>query len=125
MYALQANRLTVKDVHERWGWVRSRIDSFEQVLMLLELQSGEIQELFKIRSEFDQYLVDGQVLEGQVRLLSVNPLLRLAGFNQAPIVIQVEQSIEPIVLPESKITGRLDLLAIRRSKLVDVPDFGY
>ena len=93
--------------------------------MLLELQSGEIQELFKIRSEFDQYLVDGQVLEGQVRLLSVNPLLRLAGFNQAPIVIQVEQSIEPIVLPESKITGRLDLLAIRRSKLVDVPDFGY
>lgn len=123
MYTLQADRLTVKNVHERLDWVRSRMDSFEKVLTLTELQSGEIQELFKIRSEFDQYLVDGQVLEGQVRLLSVNPLLRLAGFNQAPIVIQVEQSIEPIVLSESKITGRLDLLAIRRSELVDVPDF--
>ncbi len=59
MYTLQADRLTVKDVHTRLGWVRSRMNSFEKVLTLPELQSGEIQELFNIRSEFDQYLVDG------------------------------------------------------------------
>ncbi len=131
MVTLQPHQLTVRDVHERLGWVRwsptdqrsSWGDSFETVLRLPELQSDEIQELFKIRSEFDRYLIDGHVLEGQVRLLSVNPLLRLSGFNQAPIVIQVEQAIEPIVLSESKITGRLDLLAIRRSEDLDVPDF--
>jgi hypothetical protein len=123
MVTLQSHPLTVRDVHERLSWVRSWGDGFETVLRLPELQSNEIQELFKIRSEFDQYLIDGHVLEGQVRLLSVNPLLRLSGFNQAPIVIQVEQAIEPIVLSESKITGRLDLLAIRRSEDLEMPDF--
>jgi hypothetical protein len=74
-----------------------------------------------IRSEFDRYLVEGAVLEGQVRVLSVNPLLRLSGFNRAPITIQVEAAIVPIELPESKITGRMDLLAIRLRE--DGPDF--
>jgi hypothetical protein len=74
-----------------------------------------------VRSEFDRYLVEGAVLEGQVRVLSVNPLLRLSGFNRAPVTIQVEMAIAPIELPESKITGRMDLLAIRMRE--DGPDF--
>jgi hypothetical protein len=66
-------------------------------------------------------LVDGTVLEGQVWVLSVNPLLRLSGFNRSPITIRVETAIAPIELPESKIMGRMDLLAIRTRE--DGPDF--
>ncbi len=61
------------------------------------------------------------MLEGQVRILSVNPLLRLSGFNRAPITIQVEKAIAPIALSESKITGWMDLLAIRMRE--EGPDF--
>jgi hypothetical protein len=66
-------------------------------------------------------LVEGTVLEGQVRVLSVNPLLRLGGFNRSPITIRVETAIAPIELAESQITGRMDLLAIRTRD--DGPDF--
>ncbi|NJM46673.1 MAG: restriction endonuclease subunit R [Alkalinema sp. RU_4_3] len=121
MVTVQANTLRLKDVHERLGYQRYYADQFEDFLILTELTDHETTELLNIRSEFDRYLVEGNVLEGQVRILSVNPLLRLSGFNRAPITIEVELAIEPIELPESQITGRMDLLAIRRGK--SAPDF--
>jgi hypothetical protein len=121
MVAVQANTLSLKDVHQRFGYQRHYADRLDQFLTLTNLTPAETTELMNIRSEFDQYLVDGTVLEGQVRVLSVNPLLRLSGFNRAPITIRVETSIAPIELPESKITGRMDLLAIRTRE--DGPDF--
>ena len=54
----------------------------------------EITELLKIRSQFDRYLVEGKVLEGQVRLLTVNPLLRLSGFITSRICAIVITSLE-------------------------------
>lgn len=118
---IQANRLRLKDVYQKLDYERHYADRIDEFLTLGDLTEAETTELLKIRSEFDRYLVDGTVLEGQVRVLSVNPLLRLAGFNRFPITIQVEEAIEPIELPESKITGRMDLLAIRRGE--NTPDF--
>jgi hypothetical protein len=119
--AIQASSLTLKDVHRRLGYQRHYADRLDEFLTLADLTPAETTELMNIRSEFDRYLVEGDVLEGQVRILSVNPLLRLSGFNRAPITIQVEKAIAPIELPESKITGRMDLLAIRMRE--DGPDF--
>jgi hypothetical protein len=114
MVVLQASSLSVKDVHQRLGYVREYADRFEDYLVLLDLAAEERSELLEIRSEFDRYLVEGNVLEGQVRLLTLNPLLRLSGFMRSPILIQTEVAIAPIVLEASKITGRMDLLAIRK-----------
>ena len=121
MVTIQANRLRLKDVHQKLDYERHYADQIDEFLTLCDLTEAETTELLKIRSEFDRYLVDGTVLEGQVRVLSVNPLLRLAGFNRFPITIQVEEAIEPIELPESKIMGCMDLLAIRRGE--NTPDF--
>jgi hypothetical protein len=121
MVTVQANTLSLKDVHQRLGCQRHYADRFDQFLTLTNLTPAETTELMNIRSEFDRYLVDGTVLEGQVRVLSVNPLLRLSGFNRSPITIRVETAIAPIELLESKITGRMDLLAIRTRE--DGPDF--
>jgi hypothetical protein len=101
------------NVHQRLGYQRHYADRLDQFLTLTDLTPAETAELMNIRSEFDQYLVDGAVLEGQVRILSVNSVLRLGGFNRSPITIRVETAISPIKLAESKITGRIDLLAIR------------
>ena len=116
---LQASSLTLKDVHQRLGYVREYGDRWDEFLTLEDLTTEEITELLKIRSQFDRYLFEGKVLEGQVRLLTVNQLLRLSGFMNEPITIQVKTGIAPIVLPESEITGRMDLLAIRKSLDVD------
>ncbi len=116
MITIPASSLRLRDVHQQFGYERHYADRLDEFLTLQDLTPEESTELLKIRSEFDRYLVEGTVLEGQVRLLSVNPLLRLAGFNRFPITIQVEMAIEPILLPESQITGRLDLLAIRRGE---------
>ncbi len=121
MVAIQASSLTLKDVHRRLGYQRHYADRLDEFLTLTDLTPAETTELMNIRSEFDRYLVEGDVLEGQVRILSVNPLLRLSGFNRSPITIQLEKAIAPIELPESKITGRMDLLAIRTRE--DGPDF--
>ncbi len=121
MVTVQANTLSLKDVHQRLGYQRHYADRLADFLTLTDLTPAETTELMNIRSEFDRYLVEGTVLEGQVRVLSVNPLLRLSGFNRSPITIQVEMAIAPIELLESKITGRMDLLAIRMRE--DGPDF--
>jgi hypothetical protein len=121
MATVQANTLSLKDVHQRLGYQRHYADRLDEFLTLEHLTAAETAELMNIRSEFDRYLVDGTVLEGQVRILSVNPLLRLSGFNRSPITIRVETAIAPIELPESKITGRMDLLAIRTRE--DGPEF--
>jgi hypothetical protein len=118
---VQANTLSLKDVHQRLGYERHYADRLDEFLTLTDLTPAETAELMNIRSEFDRYLVEGAVLEGQVRILSVNPLLRLSGFNRSPITIRVETAIAPIELAESKITGRMDLLAIRTRE--DGPDF--
>ena len=70
----------------------------------------------QIRIDFQAYWQAGKVLEGQVQLLVLAPLLRLAGYYRSPIQLSLEQAIAEIMLDDedTKITGRLDLLAARR-----------
>ena len=53
-----------------------------------------------------------------MRFLSVAPLLRLAGFNQVPIRLEVEENIDRIYIEDDDtyITGRFDIIAVHREQ---------
>jgi hypothetical protein len=62
-------------------------------------------------------LIDGKVLEGMVKVLTVLPLLRLTGFYRYPTKLQIKESISRIHVEDedTDITGRIDVLAINKS----------
>ena len=114
MVTLQAKNLTLNEVHQLLDLQPSvqRV-RFTDVLNLPDLTEWK---MAKIRIDFQAYWQAGKVLEGQVQLLVLAPLLRLAGYYRSPVQLSLEQAIAEIMLDEedTKITGRLDLLAARR-----------
>ncbi len=82
MVALNAKELTRGDVHRLLGLELCLNGSLTPLLTLESLTDQEQQKLSQIQQEFLLYWQDSKISEGQVRFLSVVPLLRLAGFNQ-------------------------------------------
>jgi hypothetical protein len=117
MVTLQAKNLTLNEVHQLLDLQPSvqRV-RFTDVLNLPDLTEWEMAKMAQIRIDFQAYWQAGKVLEGQVQLLVLAPLLRLAGYYRSPIQLSLEQAIAEIMLDDedTKITGRLDLLAARR-----------
>lgn len=117
MVTLQAKNLTLNEVHQLLDLQPSvqRV-RFTDVLNLPDLTEWEMAEMAQIQIDFQAYWQAGKVLEGQVQLLVLAPLLRLAGYYRSPIQLSLEQAIAEIMLDDedTKITGRLDLLAARR-----------
>lgn len=80
MATVRASELTLKEVHRLLRYQVEDGVPFESLLSLNALATDETAELLKIRKDFNRYRLEGQVLEGQVRLLALAPLLRLSGF---------------------------------------------
>ncbi|NET89983.1 MAG: type I restriction enzyme HsdR N-terminal domain-containing protein [Kamptonema sp. SIO1D9] len=120
MTAVSARNLTLKEVHRLFGFQKQYDGSFSDLLSLETLTEPEKQELLKIRDDFEPYLAEGQALEGQIRIVVVAPLLRLAGFcfYNYPIQIKVENNIAPLDIQDEdiSITGRSDIIAINKDK---------
>ena len=118
MTTLNAKNLTLKQVHQFLHFEEQFNGSFTPLLSLEPLTEFEQQELAQIRADFYDYLIEGKVLEGQIKLLVISPLLRLAGFFHSPIKISLEQDIDAIVVEDedTKITGRFDILAINKEQ---------
>lgn len=114
MTILQAEKLTLKDVHQFLGFQRQPIGAYEELLLLEPLTAFEQQELTQIAEDFSRYLLADKVSEGLVKVLTTFPLLRLAGFYRCPVELKLEEAIEQITVEDSDtlITGRLDILAI-------------
>ncbi len=91
MTILNSHQLTLADVHRHLKYDRQYNDTFTQLLSLESLSDFEQQELSQIRDDFDRYLIEGLVTEGQVKLLAIAPLLRLAGFYRHPLKISLEE----------------------------------
>lgn len=125
MTALNAKNLTLSEVLRLLKFQKLPSGSFTPLLSLEPLTEFEQQELIQTCEDFDSYLTDGKVSEGQVKLVSVGPLLRLAGFYRSPIKMFLEEGIADIAVEDegATITGRLDLLAIDKNTLTttDVP----
>ncbi|MEB3218327.1 MAG: restriction endonuclease subunit R [Nostocales cyanobacterium 94392] len=119
MAILQSKNLSIGDIHRLFGYQRQYNDSFTSLLSLEPLSEFERQELLQIRTDFDNYIIESKVLEGLVKALTVFPLMRLAGFYRSPIKIALEENIADIVIEDedTKVTGRLDVLAINKTKL--------
>ncbi len=125
MTALNAKNLTLSEVLRLLKFQKLPNGSFTPLLSLEPLTEFEQQELIQTCEDFDSYLTEGKVSEGQVKLVSVGPLLRLAGFYRSPIKMFLEEGIADIAVEDegATITGRLDLLAIDKNTLTttDVP----
>jgi hypothetical protein len=117
MTILQAKNLSLSEVHRLLGFQRQYNSSFTNLLSLEPLTEFERQEILQIRNDFDNYLIEGKVSEGLVKALTIFPLMRLAGFYRFPIQINLEEEIANIVIEDedTKITGRIDILAINKS----------
>jgi hypothetical protein len=118
MTTLIAKKLTLKQVHELLHFEEHLDGSFTPWLSLEPLTEFEQQELVQIRNDFRSYLIEGKVLEGQIKLLVIAPLLRLAGFYRSPIKISLEQDIDDIVIEDedTEIKGRFDILAVNKEQ---------
>ena len=125
MIAFNAKNPTLNEVIDLLKLQKLPNGSFTPLLSLEPLTEFEQQELIQTCEDFDSYLTDGKVSEGQVKLVSVGPLLRLAGFYRSPIKMFLEEGIADIAVEDegATITGRLDLLAIDKNTLTttDVP----
>ncbi|BAY81811.1 hypothetical protein NIES267_12880 [Calothrix parasitica NIES-267] len=119
MAILQSKNLSIGDIHRLFGYQRQYNESFTSLLSLEPLTEFEQQEILQIRTDFDNYIIESKVLEGLVKALTVFPLMRLAGFYRSPIKIALEENIEDIVIEDedTKVTGRLDILAVNKAKL--------
>ncbi|MBR8827888.1 MAG: restriction endonuclease subunit R [Gomphosphaeria aponina SAG 52.96 = DSM 107014] len=115
---ISARNLSIGEVHQILGYQREYNDSFTSILSLENLTDFEEQEVGQIQDDFDNYLSESTVGEGQIKLLVVAPLLRLAGFYRYPIKITLEEGIAEILIEDedTKITGRLDILAVNKQR---------
>jgi hypothetical protein len=119
MKTIQSLNITLAQVRHLFKYQRERIQAFTDILSLEPLSEREQDEIEQMQSDFESYFVEGMVSEGQIKLLSVSPLLKLAGFYKPPIKIILEEDISDIIIEDqnTKITGRIDLLAIQTKSL--------
>ncbi|MDJ0705258.1 MAG: restriction endonuclease subunit R [Leptolyngbyaceae cyanobacterium MO_188.B28] len=125
MTVLRTRDLSLREVHDLFRFQRQYSNSFLPLLNFEDVTLAEQQELIQIQTYFDYYLTEGETSEGQVKLVAISPLLKLAGYYQPPIQIKVEDAIAKIDIKDddTTITGRLDLLAINRSKPIGTHTF--
>ncbi len=125
MTTLNAKELTLSEIHEIFHFQRRYSPSFIPLLSLEPLTEFEQQEIVQIREDFDNYLIEGKVLEGMVKALTIFPLMRLAGFYHSPIKMMLEENIAriDIVDEDTNITGRIDILCVNKTKSqkTDIP----
>ena len=119
MTTLRAKDLTLDEVHRLFGFSKQYCDSFASLLPLQPLTESEQREALQTRSDFENHLNSGETSEGQVKLVAIGPLLRLAGFYRYPLNVIVEEGIARITVTDEDITitGRFDILAINRARL--------
>ncbi|MGC1395600.1 MAG: restriction endonuclease subunit R [Coleofasciculaceae cyanobacterium] len=125
MTTLNAESLSLGDVHRLLRLQMQLNGSFTPLLSLEPLTEFEQQELLQIQNDFANYLTAAKVSEGLVKALTTFPLMRLAGFYRFPIEIQLEEGIEKITIEDEDIviTGRFDILAINQIASEDSKPF--
>jgi hypothetical protein len=118
MQILNARNLSLDEVEHRFNMKEKLGESFSDSLILEPITAFEKQEVFQIQDDFLPYLKARKVSEGQVKFLVLAPLLRLAGFYQTPLSIQLEEDIAEIVIEdeETTIKGRMDILTVNKGQ---------
>lgn len=118
MLTLKTSKLTLADVQRHLNFQEKLEDvSFTELLTLETVSDAEKLELVQIRNDFRPYLMEDKASEGQVKVLTLFPLLRLAGFYRYPIKIRVEEGIDNIILvdEDKTISGWFDIVTVNNS----------
>jgi hypothetical protein len=117
MVTLRANEITLEEVEQRLGFTPLYDGKFSDFLPIKPLPLIELSQVQSIRANFLTYIRRGKVSEGQARQISINPILELAGYNQPPIELRIEEDIDRIDIKDkdTHIRGRLDIVAINRT----------
>ena len=113
---LEASNLSLKDVQLLLNLERQGNNSLISLLSLIPLTEVEQQDLDEICTNFYDYYTEGKISEGEIKLLTISPLMWLAGFYNPQIKITLEEKISDIFLEDEDtlIKGRMDILAVNK-----------
>jgi hypothetical protein len=114
---LDASNLSLEDVHQLFQLERFLNNSITSILTLEPLAESEQQELQQIRDNFDSYYTWGKISEGEIKFMTISPLLWLAGFYPySRIRITLEEKIAEIYIKDEDktIKGRMDIVAVHK-----------
>jgi hypothetical protein len=114
---LDASNLSLEDVYRFLKLERRLNNSITSLLTLEPLTESEQQELQKIRDNFDSYYTWGKISEGEIKFMTISPLLWVAGFYPySTIRITLEEKIAEIYIEDDDtlIKGRMDILAVHK-----------
>jgi hypothetical protein len=106
---------TLAEADRRFGLVRSEDESLfpEWQMDLPTLSELERSALDGLRRQYLYQRSEGHLLEGMVTLLTVSPLLNIAGFYDPPFRVRAEESVQLILEDcEEILQGRLDVLVL-------------
>lgn len=121
---VEPSSLSLNDVHRLLKLQKESNGLFTDFLSLEPLTDFEQQDLSRIRSDFERYFNAGKISEGLVKFLTLAPLMRLAGFYDAPIRLTMEDVIAIAIEDEdTSIRGRMDILAVNNAQATTAPPF--
>jgi hypothetical protein len=114
---LDASNFSLEDVYQLLKLERRLNSSITSLLTLESLTESEQQKLKEIRDNFDSYYTWGKISEGEIKFMTISPLLWLAGFYPySKIRITLEEKIAQIYIEDgdTNIKGRMDILAVHK-----------
>jgi hypothetical protein len=114
---LQASRLSLYDVKNKFHLHQDRNDTFFIDLLgsAPELSEFEKQQLDRVRQQY-LYLADRPLLEVTVKMVTLSPLLSLAGFYDPPFYTTLEESIELVSQDGAEVVrGQIDILVLQQA----------
>jgi hypothetical protein len=119
MVTVRARNMTIESAHQLLGFTPIFDGAFSNWLTLVPLEPSEVEALDQVREELWAYLKRGRISEGQAKVISLIPLLRLAGYHQPPLEYLIEEDIGEICIDDhdTVIRGRLDLVVANRAVL--------
>ncbi len=114
---LQASRLSLYDVKTKFHLQQVEIDPF--FMELLQVSSGlsefERQVLDRTKQHY-LYLAERPLLEVTVKMVTLSPLLSLAGFYEPPFYTTLEESVEVVSQDrEETVRGQIDVLVLQNA----------
>jgi hypothetical protein len=114
---LQASKLNLYDVETKFHLQQSESNNFFAQLLQAApaLSEFEKQILDRTKQQY-LYLAKRPLLEVTVKMVSLSPLLSLAGFYEPPFYTTLEESVEVVSQDGSEtVRGQLDILVLQNA----------
>jgi len=114
---LQGSRLSLYDVKAKFNLQQDETDNFFAQLLQAPpaLNEFEQQILDRTRQQY-LYLADRPLLEVTVKMVTLSPLLSLAGFYDPPFYTTLEESIEVVSQDGLEtVRGQIDVLVLQNA----------